>query len=65
MTTSAKIVRLTDRESRLLHAIERSIVHWDTEVKKRNYAGRDEAQRDLCVSASRDMEELRSILMEE
>ena len=61
--STVKITTLTDRESRVFHAIERSIAHWSKEVWDRSYIGRDEDQRDLCVSALQDFEEIMNSML--
>jgi hypothetical protein len=62
MTT--RTISLTERESRVLHAIERCIAHWHDEVEGRNYSGRDESQRDLCVEALQHVQGIRDVLMD-
>jgi len=56
-------VTLTERESQVLHAVERSIAHWSQEVKDRNYSGRDERERDMCVAVRDEMIEIRNLIL--
>jgi hypothetical protein len=60
-----KTTTLTERESRILHAVERSLAYWSQQVKDRNYAGRNEDERDLCVSIRQELEDIRYMFTEE
>ncbi len=60
---TVKITRLTERESRVLHEVERLIQYWGEEIDKLNYTSCDETQLRLCVSALDQFEELRNDLL--
>lgn len=53
-----KTISLNEREARVLHALERSAAHWDAEIKNRNHAGRNEHERDLCLTARDQFQEI-------
>ena len=62
---AVKTTRLTERESRILHAVERSLAYWEKEVTDRNFAGRNEAERDMAMSIERDLIEIRDMFTED
>lgn len=56
-----KITRLSDRESRLLHNIERMLV---AAIDRKPFSNREQPAWDLCEQMISDLEELRSDLLD-